>query len=332
MKVESIRIADVVVADRHRKDLGDLKVLAESISNLGLLHPITVTTANVLVAGERRLAACRDHLKWEEIPAHVVDCHPLITERDENEARKDFTTSERLALAEHIQALLTTNGHEQDYNQTADKAAKAAGLSGKSELIRLKAVKSNGTATLVKAMDEERVPKKWAEKAARSFDADLQEEFVAKVDSGVEPGEAFEEISGKKVQTYDALELPVPDDLLPTWESVELFNQIQSKLREVNHLIDKLCGMPGAKVYLTKATLRHRQESPDKPLTHSSEYVTSALRELRDSMPFASVCPYCYPKRLPDCRVCGGLGWTTKYGWSQAPEGMKAMVLKRVGR
>ncbi len=55
---------------------GDLHELAASIEELGLLQPITVTRVDGgyrLIAGNRRLHACRDLLGWDTIPAIVVE-------------------------------------------------------------------------------------------------------------------------------------------------------------------------------------------------------------------------------------------------------------------
>ena len=66
MNIEKIQIG------RYRKDLGDLRTLAESISEVGLLHPVVVTPEGRLIAGQRRLEACRT-LGWTEVPVTVVD-------------------------------------------------------------------------------------------------------------------------------------------------------------------------------------------------------------------------------------------------------------------
>lgn len=57
---------------RYRQDLGDLRPLAESIEEVGLLHPVVVTPEGRLIAGQRRLAACR-LLGWAEVPVTVVE-------------------------------------------------------------------------------------------------------------------------------------------------------------------------------------------------------------------------------------------------------------------
>jgi ParB family transcriptional regulator, chromosome partitioning protein len=66
-------ISSIKVGKRHRYELGDIEWLAESIEDIGLLHPITVSEDGVLLAGRRRLAACKQ-LGWKEIPVTVVRC------------------------------------------------------------------------------------------------------------------------------------------------------------------------------------------------------------------------------------------------------------------
>lgn len=104
-----INIEAVRVEGRYRKDLGDVDSLAKSIAETGLINPITVTSDGRLIAGQRRLEACRS-LGWETIPAVTVAAldeaiAKLRAERDENVERKEMTVSERVALAEQLEAL-----------------------------------------------------------------------------------------------------------------------------------------------------------------------------------------------------------------------------------
>ena len=69
----SIPIADIRIGERHRKDLGDLSGLAESIKSEGLLQPIGITPDHVLVFGERRLRAVRDILGMTDIECRIVE-------------------------------------------------------------------------------------------------------------------------------------------------------------------------------------------------------------------------------------------------------------------
>jgi len=98
-------IADIIVGERHRKDLGDIKGLARSIADVGLLHPGVVRSDGVLIAGQRRIAAAK-LLGWTEIPATVVDLESIIRgEQAENVYRKDFTPSEAVAIGRALEPM-----------------------------------------------------------------------------------------------------------------------------------------------------------------------------------------------------------------------------------
>lgn len=99
----------ITVNGRHRQNLGDLTSLCESIEKVGLLHPIVVTEGGQLIAGQRRLEACRQ-LGWTEIPVTVADnltdaVHLLWAERDENTCRLSMTPSEKVALGRELEKL-----------------------------------------------------------------------------------------------------------------------------------------------------------------------------------------------------------------------------------
>jgi len=98
----TMRISAIKIGPRFRVELGDLSALAASIKAIGLLHEVIVTGQGDLVCGRRRVEACRS-LGWKDIPCRVVDIDHLIAERDENECRKDFTVSERVAIAKAIE-------------------------------------------------------------------------------------------------------------------------------------------------------------------------------------------------------------------------------------
>jgi ParB-like nuclease domain len=87
---ECLEIDDIRIGRRHRKQHGDLQVLADSIAIVGLLQPIGVTEDRELVFGERRLLACQDILGWSEIPARTVNVRSIVEgEFHENEVRKE---------------------------------------------------------------------------------------------------------------------------------------------------------------------------------------------------------------------------------------------------
>lgn len=104
-QILAVPCGSILVGERYRKDHGDLEVLAASIAGEGLLQPIGITEDSVLVFGERRLLAVRDVLRQETIQARVVRVRSITAgEYAENEVRKDFTPSERVAIGKTLEA------------------------------------------------------------------------------------------------------------------------------------------------------------------------------------------------------------------------------------
>lgn len=124
----------IQIGQRARKDMGDIATLAASINTHGLLNAITIQPDGLLVAGERRLQACRS-LGWPDVPVRIVDVADLISaERDENQVRKDFTPSEAVAIARVIDEALKEKTAARR-NENASRAGKksAAKRAGKTE-------------------------------------------------------------------------------------------------------------------------------------------------------------------------------------------------------
>lgn len=92
-----VKIEDIMIKKRIRKNLGDLQPLMDSMSRFGQLNSIVINSRMQLIAGNRRLEAAR-RLGWKFINAVVVDVSNkadlLEMEIEENVQRKDFTADE----------------------------------------------------------------------------------------------------------------------------------------------------------------------------------------------------------------------------------------------
>lgn len=100
--VVTLPIDSIQIGDRFRQDLGDIPGLAKSIDELGLLSPIGIDRRYRLIYGHRRLLAVKT-LGLDVIQARIIDVDLLTGEFAENTIRKDFTPSERVAIAAAIQ-------------------------------------------------------------------------------------------------------------------------------------------------------------------------------------------------------------------------------------
>jgi len=94
-----LAISKIKVKDQVRKEFGDVEGLASSIKKFGLLHPLTVDDNDELVAGERRLRACK-LLNFKEVEVkYKRDLSPLEKtelQLEENLMRKDLTWVEEV--------------------------------------------------------------------------------------------------------------------------------------------------------------------------------------------------------------------------------------------
>lgn len=103
-----VKISEIKVKKRIRKDMGDLRALKESMHIYGLLNPITLNANHELIAGGRRLAAAKE-LGWETINATVLanvdEIKELEMELEENNQRKEFSQDEILDGYERLRKL-----------------------------------------------------------------------------------------------------------------------------------------------------------------------------------------------------------------------------------
>jgi N6-adenosine-specific RNA methylase IME4 len=138
------RIEQIIVRERYRKDFGNLAELATSIDDRGaLLHPIVITSDNVLLDGERRLRAWKvSRFRNDPIPVHVVSVDSrLAAEWDANAARKDWTPAEKVEIWRKLEAELAIKARERKLagvpadpkhkGQAGDQAARVVGLDRK---------------------------------------------------------------------------------------------------------------------------------------------------------------------------------------------------------
>ena len=91
----NIEISKIIIGPRRA--LGDVTELAESIKEIGLLNPITVTKDYALIAGHHRLKAF-EALGIDLIPIRIIDCTALqaeLAEIDENLIRNNGTELEQ---------------------------------------------------------------------------------------------------------------------------------------------------------------------------------------------------------------------------------------------
>jgi len=190
MRIEDVPVGKIKRAHRHREDLGDLESLAQNVREVGWLQPIGLNQYYELVFGERRLYVCEHILKWPTIPAHILDFDSiLLGEYAENEFRKEFTKSERVAIARAVEEELGKRqgrpGKEKVENfpplkgqKTRQIAAERAGFGNERTYRQAATVVSLGAPDLINAMDKNQISVSAAETIACTTPKEKQGEVV----------------------------------------------------------------------------------------------------------------------------------------------------------
>lgn len=114
-----------VNAGRREADLNGIDELARSISEVGLLNPITVDSDHILIAGLHRLEAAK-RLGWTEIECTVFGLEGLqaeLAEIDENVVRTALSTIEYGELLERRKEI-----YESLHPETKAGLSQAAGM------------------------------------------------------------------------------------------------------------------------------------------------------------------------------------------------------------
>lgn len=103
--MDHIKIADVQVGNRYRKDMKDIDALAASLAKFGQIQPIVIDENNRLIAGERRLTAAKS-LGWDEIgfvlKEDLDDLGKKEVEIEENLRRESFEWWEEVLALEEV--------------------------------------------------------------------------------------------------------------------------------------------------------------------------------------------------------------------------------------
>lgn len=166
--MQIVPISTIEISDRHRVDLGDLLALAKSMEEHGLLNPVIIDTNRRLVCGQRRIEAAK-LLGWASIDARIINLdNPLQAELDENELRKPFTVSERVAILKALNARIDKplDGHITpqmaaqrrelglpESGRAYDTMAEKAGLESRSYAMQAEKVVDNAHPSIVEMVD-----------------------------------------------------------------------------------------------------------------------------------------------------------------------------------
>ena len=320
MIVQQIPLSSIVVADRRRRDPGDLAGLAQSMKDRGQLQPIGLNSRRELVFGWRRMQAAAI-LGWSEIKAVIFDSfdnaiEAMLAERDENTCRKDLNPEEMIRSTEDLHALFAKEGkrHQQDAaritnaklgrdasgdlpepsglptkGETAEKVGKVLGISA-TTYRRMKAV--------VKAADADPQHRDLVEKMNedRHVEPSYRELCKRQGNPIVKRTKTKEETPSKEAESEPR---PIPPGLPPR---VAFAASVAPEMEQMIADLQRI----------SKAAVRLGRNGPTyldyQTVIHA---LGRAVTCINKSI-FHSVCPQCKGGDSSHCHPCSGKGYVSK--------------------
>lgn len=327
MRTEEVKISQIQVGDRIRKDMGDLLPLQVSIETVGLLQPIGITVGMQLVYGGRRLEAFKQ-LKRKTIPCVVVDFDNLLqAENDENDdaIRKSFTPSEKLAVAKQLEAVIGERrgnpsiakktaktpvnpnsakncGIEKPKSgkETRDHVAEKAGFGNHETMRQMEKVKEGCSADVQSEVDTGAISISDAASVAH-LPHDVQDKALGKVTYGAAKTlkkaaevvqQEMEADAGLAEIVRDCNGIVIPDHVLPIYDEVAQFNEIIELAKQLR----------------TKLNAAEKTRTWHSPKGQLQTYCKTIEHNMYAEQ-FWCVCPACNGEPEMECGVCCNRRW-----------------------
>lgn len=129
-RLKNVKLSEIKVGERFRKDLGDIEELTASIKEKGIIQPITLDADLNLLAGGRRVTAATK-AGLDSIPALIRTIEGDIDAREielfENIHRKQFSWHEECALIAEIDKLYKAKDQDWSMRKTAKLVDQSVG-------------------------------------------------------------------------------------------------------------------------------------------------------------------------------------------------------------
>jgi hypothetical protein len=324
MRYRTVPVSSIIVGkDRARKDFGDIAEFAANIKERGLIHPIIVDSDLNLACGERRLLAFK-HLGLEKIDVKIIDLDLLMLEHDENEFRKDFTVSERVAIAKKIEDRIGNRRGQRTDKQPLQNFAEVPGGKTTREFVAAKAGFGNGETY----------------RQAQEVVNNAISEVVEAMDEGIiSPSDAFKIVNEPPAVQKKVIEDVINGGAKTVAEALRERNSQRDRAgklwpRHVLPDIEARKDLQDFRVLLSKA-LSRAAELQSGPMSTHIEWtpIIEKLEEIKKTCLHGTpdyVCPYCGGNgkagERGTCKPCKSKGWVPARIWRQSPVGQEAGV------
>jgi len=302
--------------------MSNIDILAKSIDELGLLHPVVVDTRLHLIVGGRRLAALR-LLGRDEAPCLMVEnlseaADALRAERDENTCREPLLPTEAAALARQIRESekpAATDRMAAGRKEGGKKGGRGRPISSRTdkpraiqdETKRTDSIAATATGMSRSTLRKAEAVTQAAQSAPERF-GDLPQKMDAEsVDA------AYKELQCRQAKRQAGE--PIRDKVGVAIKQKHVIDAFR-RAGELRKLIYK--------VHALAREIRALAEDPVIGAHLCRQQIRIELRnvatELRFGLPFA-VCPYCQGSKCENCR---GAGWVPKAVYKRIPREIRA--------
>lgn len=355
-----IEVKEIALSEINQKstrsEFGDMYRLAESMAEVGLLHPVVVRAPgprrpkHELIAGARRIRAA-EMLGWTAIAARVLNLDDLAAIRaqdQENVVRKDWAPSEQVAIAEAIERVQAREAKRRVKKGQAKPGEKVGSKASNNSSQPTESTKSSDFAETAVTTGCHQESGRSAAKAASDVG---MSEFTYRhakevVEAAKEDPETFGPIqeemdrTGKVDPAWKATRekkrnaekpekplldknlVPVPADLREAFGKTK-YDELVSALIKLERAAMEFAATPlGSQLACHLAEVGGAKHY---------EPIRRAILTFRGGKPHA-VCAWCRSERddSEGCNHCKGLGWLCKYDADRVPGDYQEKLQERL--
>lgn len=291
--------------------------MSDDIKKHGQQEPILLFQGKILDGRRRELACFRAGVEPKYKPFKGTDDEALTLVISKNLHRRHLTESERGFVGNSVAKF-----REGRPGKTApigavsqQEAADMVGVSRRT-VQRAKQVEDSGSPELVQAAKSGTIA--LGDAVAIVYEpAEVQAAAVEAVKSGKAKTvvAAVKQIEATEAKILDEESHEVPAKLVPVFNSLQKFQELDTLARQMQKGLDELSRLPGGEQI-------RMQLQPTGSINKSPE-LNTIKSHLKFTRPH-SVCPWCCAKG--NCSACNGVGWVSQMTWKSAADDVKARL------